>query len=242
MIDRNDDEKKPALLPGSSLPQYALAAVDGCIGWVRDLFFCDDDWTIPCLVARVGSWLHDRRVLVQRAFLGSVSNVDKTISVSLTRSQVRHATPAEFNNSKANIRIARDTVGLLHKAPALVSVQSAFPSHGMSEPASSFPQNGYYHLLSCDDLLTDYTFHARDGEIGGLHEILINPDLWRIEYFVVQKGVLFSRKLCMIQPNEAGTISPGNREVFVDIDLSALDEAPDYKYFKQYLVYGGRKD
>ena len=235
MIDHNGEEKRPALLPASALPQYALDAVDGCIGQARDLFFCDDDWMIHCLVARVGSWLHDRRVLVQRTFLGSVSNVDKTISVSLTRLQVRHATPAEFNNSRARIRNARDAMGFPHEAPALATVQSAFPSHGISEPASSLPNNGHYHLLSCDDLLTDYTFHARNVEIGGLHDILINPDLWRIEYFVVQKGVLFSRKLCMIQPNEVGSISSDNREVFVDLDLSALDEAPDYKYFKKYF-------
>lgn len=43
---------------------YKLAALDGEIGRVKDLYYDDQHWTIRYLVADTGTWLPGRQVLI----------------------------------------------------------------------------------------------------------------------------------------------------------------------------------
>ena len=52
------------LSPASGFRGRSIAAIDGDIGSIRDLYFDDITWTIRYLVVDTGSWLPGRQVLI----------------------------------------------------------------------------------------------------------------------------------------------------------------------------------
>ena len=58
-----------SMLSMSQLKNFTLAAADGEIGRVRDLYIDDETWTVRYLVLDTGNWLPGRRVLISNAGL-----------------------------------------------------------------------------------------------------------------------------------------------------------------------------
>ena len=80
------------LKPASGFKGLTIAATDGDIGSVNDLYFDDLSWTIRYLVVDTGTWLPGRQVLISPL---SVRRVDDKILVDLTRNQVQNSPPVE---------------------------------------------------------------------------------------------------------------------------------------------------
>ena len=71
----------------SDLRRVTIAAMDGELGSVRDLYFDDRSWTVRYLVVDTGSWRPDRWVLVSTK---SVRRSDpSTLRVALTKTQFK---------------------------------------------------------------------------------------------------------------------------------------------------------
>src|SRR3954447_16806107 len=75
--------------------EYSLAARDGRIGHIREFYFDDTHWTIRYAVVQAGNWLTGRLVLLSPHALGKINDEDKTISVDLTRDQIRNSPSPE---------------------------------------------------------------------------------------------------------------------------------------------------
>jgi hypothetical protein len=78
------------LRSASKLSGYALNAVDGYAGRVRDLFFDDETWAVRYLVVQTASWPFGRRVLVSRDRVRRVDWAGGLIEVDQTREQIAH--------------------------------------------------------------------------------------------------------------------------------------------------------
>ena len=74
-----------------ALKGYHLGAVDGELGWVDDTLFDDETWYVRYLVAKTGSWLFGRKVLILRHALGEVDWATRTIRIMLTQAQLKGA-------------------------------------------------------------------------------------------------------------------------------------------------------
>jgi hypothetical protein len=68
---------------------YHIDASDGSIGHVDDLIISEDDWTIRYMILDTKNWLPGRRVLVPPILIESINWKDSTVSVELTREQVK---------------------------------------------------------------------------------------------------------------------------------------------------------
>jgi hypothetical protein len=71
----------------------SIAAADGDIGSVSDLYFDDLTWTIRYLVVDTGTWLPGRRVLISPLSVGGA--VTDKVTVNLTRAQVENSPAVE---------------------------------------------------------------------------------------------------------------------------------------------------
>ncbi|HKW93831.1 MAG TPA: PRC-barrel domain-containing protein [Methylomirabilota bacterium] len=82
------------LTPARKIIGLSIAATDGLIGTVKDLYFDDLSWTVRYLVVDTGKWLPGRKVLISPM---SVSSPDLRVdvAVSLTREQVKQSPPIE---------------------------------------------------------------------------------------------------------------------------------------------------
>ena len=71
------------------LERYAIHATDGGIGHVRGVYFDDESWVIRYLVVDTGGWFANRKVLVSPMSVVHVDRLERTLSVSITRQQVK---------------------------------------------------------------------------------------------------------------------------------------------------------
>lgn len=79
------------LRQSKDLLKLSIAATDGEIGAVKNLYFDDENWTVRYLVVEAGSWLSSRKVLISPIAAGKPDWANKLLPVSLTREQVRHS-------------------------------------------------------------------------------------------------------------------------------------------------------
>jgi hypothetical protein len=54
----------------NNLGGYAIVAIDGPIGHVKDFYFDDEAWVIRYLSVDTGSWLSSRNVLISPIAIG----------------------------------------------------------------------------------------------------------------------------------------------------------------------------
>ena len=75
----------------SDLRGDKIAARDGEIGKLDQVYFDDDDWHVRYLVVDTGGWLSGRKVLVSPASIDRSKSSDHALAVGLTREQVKHS-------------------------------------------------------------------------------------------------------------------------------------------------------
>ena len=70
---------------------YHIDATDGAIGHVEDLIVDDATWTIRYLVIDTRNWLPGRKVLIPPLWAESMSWTERTVSIDMTRDQIRQS-------------------------------------------------------------------------------------------------------------------------------------------------------
>lgn len=98
----------PHLRSTREVKGYHINASDGEIGHVEDFVIDDETLNIRYLVVDTGGWLPGKRVLIAPRWAGAVSWEERTVSVDLTRDQVKDA--PEYDPQ----RLGRDEEQLLH--------------------------------------------------------------------------------------------------------------------------------
>jgi hypothetical protein len=69
----------------SQIKNFALAARDGEIGKVKELYFDDQNWIVRYVVVDTGGWLAGRKVLLSPSSFGVIADESKLIAVHLTK-------------------------------------------------------------------------------------------------------------------------------------------------------------
>jgi hypothetical protein len=240
-----------------------LAASDGEIGKVREFYFDDQHWTVHYLVIQTGSWLAEREVLIAPCVVREVDPQSGAIAVALTREQVRTAPPiatdkpvsrqdAERLHAHYNWNLHWGDPGsapeIMLVPPALAPPPAFAPPPEVSEnlppevPPGPAEAKGDPHLRSSAVLLSGYTMHAQDGDIGRVKDFIVDDTDWRVRYLVIHTGGLFLSKDVLLAPDWIECISHETAEVFANLSLSAINGAPEYnsaipidRVFEQHL-------
>jgi uncharacterized protein YrrD len=227
--------------PASGFKGLTLAATDGDIGSVNDLYFDDLSWTIRYLVVDTGTWLPGRQVLISPL---SVRRVDDKILVDLTRNQVQNSPPVEADkpvNRQQEEAIARYydqryywegpyRWGLL-AYPGMPPVPTApIPADAMGEEMAARERetpSGDPTLRSSRDV-TGYYIAALDGEIGHVDDFLVEDRAWAIRYLLVATRNWWPGKKVLISPEWIKTVSWADSQVQVDLRRDEIKAAPEY--------------
>jgi hypothetical protein len=80
---------------------YHLRAKDDVLGHVVDFLFDEDTWAICFLVADPRNWWPGRHVLIRKGLIDAVSWVDRTLSLRLSKEDVRRSRPYDPRNPPA---------------------------------------------------------------------------------------------------------------------------------------------
>src|SRR5262245_50538916 len=73
------------------LEGYRIQTRDGVIGRLSQFYFDDRTWGVTDVVVEIGTWLHERAVLIAPMSIVDVNDVDKRVHVALTSEQIRRS-------------------------------------------------------------------------------------------------------------------------------------------------------
>jgi sporulation protein YlmC with PRC-barrel domain len=181
-----------------------IAAKDGEIGRVEQVYFDDESWRVRYFVVNTGGWLSRRKVLISPAFVDRSKSSEEALTVGLTRDQVQQSPEVDADkpvDRQYEEAYARYYGIPLYWAPpgeaGLSTVQrSAERARKLEEAKSKASES---HLRSSDEVI-GYSIQASDGKIGHVEDLRIDDGNWAIADLVVDtRDWLAGRKVLVPQ-------------------------------------------
>lgn len=229
------------LKPASGFKGLSIAASDGDIGSIKDLYFDDLSWTIRYLVVDTGTWLPGRQVLISPLSVRAAAT--DTVMVDLTRAQVENSPPVEAD--KPVDRQQEETLsryynyryywegpyrwGLL-AYPGIPPVPAPVASDPVVAEMAARDREGMEgdpSLRSARDV-SGYYIAARDADIGHVDDFLVDDRAWAIRYLVVDTRNWWPGKKVVLSPEWIDTVSWPDSRVYVDLRTDQIKAAPEY--------------
>jgi uncharacterized protein YrrD len=211
----------------------SLAARDGHIGKVTDLFFDDAYWHVRYFVVETGSDWDQRTVLIGPEAVHPVDWTDQNFPVDLTVTQVRHSPPVETDQpvSRREEQELRRyygwsmywdaTMGAGGMIMPVVSPVVPAPPAAQKQPLAN-PR-----LRSVETTL-GYPLEARDGTIGHVEEFLFDERSWQIRYLVVDTRNWLPGRKVVIAPSWIDSTDWVRRRLVANLTRDAIKHSPPY--------------
>jgi len=213
-----------------------IDAADGKVGTVHDLYFDENTWTVRYIVVETGTWLSGRKVLVAPESIVKPWHHQPAIAVQLTTEQIRSSPDLD-----TSMPISRAAEELLHRHyqwtpywDSTIGSSPATPTSSAStvkedrEDAGKTAKDLVDQRLRSANELAGYHVKAADGEVGQVEDLVLDDDLSRILFLVVEvKGVLFGKKV-LAGPSLISRVDETDLTVHVDGNRQALKNAQEY--------------
>ena len=221
------------LRPFNDIKNFALAARDGEIGKVKELYFDDQIWIVRYVVVDTGGWLTGRKVLLAPVSVGMIDEPTKLIVVHLTKEQIENSPPIEADQPVSR-QFEEAWYGYygypgywLAMEPTVLGTAPAFvPPPAPVVTKEKCEQHGDPHLRSTSEA-TGYSIHASDGELGHIDDFLVDESVWAIRYVVISRSWWAGKKV-IISPEWIERVSWEERKVFVSLTRETIKDAPDW--------------
>jgi hypothetical protein len=222
------------------LKNYTISATDGEIGHCRDFLFDDEFWTVRYMVANTGKWLPGRKVLISPISLDSPKWTTHQFPVKLSKKEVKKSPDLDSDapvSRQYEMRHAdvynwpyywvggyawgmESTPELLHARAKLAAGKKS----GDNVKEQDLEKN---HLRSVDEV-TGYKIIAEDGNIGHVHDFIVEDNVWTIRYLVISTRNLLPGKKVLISPGWISNIDWVYADVKVSLSVDAIKMAPEY--------------
>ncbi|MEO7933312.1 MAG: PRC-barrel domain-containing protein [Chthoniobacterales bacterium] len=212
----------------------SLAASDGEIGKVQEIYFDDQHWKVRYFVVTTGSWLTGREVLIAPSVIEGIDETHRSLAVHLSQEEVRHSPPVE-----ADKPVSRQYEEQMYKYYgwdpywSIADSGIGFGISPMGVGAAAYPENITppppitTHLRSSDEL-KGYRIHANDGELGKVEDFIIDDKTWHIRYLVIRPGHWPTQRHVLLAPEWIEGVSYEGAEVVVNLPSSRIEDAPEF--------------
>ncbi|HUX34749.1 MAG TPA: PRC-barrel domain-containing protein [Gemmatimonadaceae bacterium] len=216
----------------TTLNGFALRALDGAIGSVKEFYFDDQHWGVRYLVAATGNWLTGRQVLISPYALHAVNRDAQEVAVALTKQQIGDS-PALDRHRPVSRQFEEAYYGfygwprywggpnLWGFSPVIVRDPELW------REASASARAWDPHLRSTK-VVTGYHVQAADGEIGHVEDFIIDDETWAIRYLVIDTGNWRAGKKVLVAPEWIERVSWSDAEVYVTLARAAIEQSPEY--------------
>lgn len=223
----------------SDLEDYAIHAIDGPIGHVKDFYFDDEAWVIRYLVVETGTWLSSRKVLISPIAIGNPNWTEKALPVSITKEQVKNS-PDIDTGMPVSRQHETQYLGYYHYPfywhgeQILIggSYPNRIPGYAGAEEAyarvdAAWRQDDDPHLRSCKAVMS-HNIHATDGDIGHVQGLLVDEETWAIRYMIVNTSNWWLGHQVLIAPQWIKDVSWSDATVSVNQTRQAVKDALSY--------------
>ncbi len=219
----------------------AIQAKDGEVGVVEDFYFDDDTWAIRYLVVDTSRWLGGRSVLISPIALGSKAWASDRLTVALTRKQIENSPPVDTHRPVSRQEEATFSAyygypyywgggglwgaGSYPIYPALTKTDDT-EMRGTSAESLKNPED--VHLRSVKEV-KGYAIDAADGEIGHVHDLIVEDQSWAIRYLEVATRNWWPGKKVLVSPQWVENVSWTERKVGIGLFRKAIQTGPEYR-------------
>lgn len=218
---------------------YTLAATDGHIGKVVDLYVDDAAWTVRYFVVDTGTWLSGRQVLIAPLAVGRPDGQLREFPVPLTRQQIENSPDIETDKpvSRRQEEMIQGYYGWppywLTPVEAGGAWASGFAGHSSGTDTSDIRrarrdiEEGDPHLRSAREV-EGYHIATASGEVGHVEDFLIDDDGWIIRYLVIDTRNWLPGRKVLLAPHWVERIEWSERRVYVSPTRDAIRSSPPY--------------
>lgn len=233
------------LIVGSSLVGYRIAAEDGELGTVSDFLFDDRSWRFLWLVVETGSWLSERQVLVHPSAIGKVDHENRTLSLHLTRQEVKESPSVTTDQPVSRQRevLLTDYYGLdplwgmgLYDMDMLGGYIGPPRYFGAKDMERAIDMAGRYEDEDADlrslAVLKGTHVHATDGSIGHIENVLIDDTSWDVRYLIVDTRNWWMGQHVLISPYAVEGISWADHRISLTVTRAAVKASPSWDPLK----------
>jgi hypothetical protein len=219
------------------LEGFRLAATDGEIGHVTDLYFEDNDWAVRYLVVATGNWLFGKKVLISPNAVEQVKWDDECVKVALTIEQVRDS--PDIDTDRPISRQQEAEYHLYYNFPPYwggVALWGRYDQPGAEttdDDTAATEQDRKYgakwdsHLRSAKEV-RGYRVEAIDGLVGHLDNFLMETETWAIRYLVVNTGGRLKKHEILFTPKLVDQVKWAEATVNVNASRQLMETAPEY--------------
>lgn len=222
-----------------SLDGFVIAAQDGTLGRVKDIYFDDLHWTVRYLEVDTGGWMGGRRVLIPPPAVIAVDWDSREVSVRLTRRQVEDSPGID-----TAVPVARQHEAALfnyygypyywtgpfiwgYTALPTLDMQTARPPVQLQDDAQDDQPAGDPHLRSKDEVV-GYAIQAVDDSFGSVDDLLIDESSWTIRLIVVDTRSWLPGGEVLVSPSRVRQVSWEEKSVMLDVTRGEIEKCPLY--------------
>lgn len=77
------------------------------------------------------------------------------------------------------------------------------------------------------DEMTGYAVHAKDGQIGNVHDVYYTDDTWDVRYLVVDTSVWIFGKKVLVAPYAVRRVDNQQQKLFLDLTKEQVEGSPE---------------
>ena len=224
------------LYKATTLRNYEMQSLDGEVRAIAQFYFDDRTWIIRYVGAEAsGGPFSDRDVLIPFNALLGVDETMGRLSVSLTKEQIEHC--PELKN---HLPVSSQSGPAFHdyydpktKTPVDSGLFPYIPGPDLDadrgKPRScDRAEDGWDRHLRCTHALTGYRVESTDGDIGLVHDFIIEPQTWTIRYLVINAHHWWPGKKTLIATQWVESICSENSHLTVNVGRDTIKESPEY--------------
>lgn len=212
---------------------YNIRGKDDYIGLTTDFYFDDLHWVIRYLVADVGVWQPNRKVLLSPYVIKNTEWETSEIEIRLTKAQVENS--PEVDTDKPVSRQQETDLVDYFKWPIYWSVKGiagetaaeTLVNMSANEEAGNEEADYDSHLRSVNEVL-GYQVEAKNGAVGYIDDLIIDLQQWTINYLVIDTGSLLSSKTVLVAASWIDEFAWSVSKVFVNLTKESIEEGPEY--------------
>lgn len=225
----------------TALRGMKVAALDGNIGSVEDVYFDDAKWAIRYLAVDAGGFVGERKVLLSPAAVRGLDWQARALQVGLTGKQVEDSPDIDTAKpvSRQHETEFYDYYGypyywagpyLWGYASLPVAASQPFEQpdpQTRQERLEQERQKDDPHLRSSREVV-GYHIQARDRRMGHLEDLLFDDEDWAIRMLVVDPRNWWPGPSVLVSPQRIEHIDWLNRNVAVNLTHDEIEHSPKY--------------
>lgn len=214
---------------------YTVAATDGDIGEVKDVYFNDEHWAIRYLIVdTAGFWQEAHQVLIYPMAFRNVEWATQRFHLALTVEKVKNSPRAELDLPVSRqfeqtyfqyydwpFYWGQDDLAGSWSTPGSLS-QGAWVGLREDQP------KGDHHLRSAQEVI-GYHIEGTDEGIGHVQDLIVDDQTWEIRYLVVDTNTWWAGKSVLLAPHWIDRISWEENTVFLSLPRATIKNAPEWK-------------